>query len=83
MSSIPNNRYDEAIFAIGIIKKVTGEKRQGVVPTSPGRPRVNKDDDDDDKTARDVSVPILRLEEQIKNAGFCICFVCVRCIRKL
>ena len=25
----PSNRYDKAIFAIGIIKKVTGEKRQG------------------------------------------------------
>ena len=40
MSPIPSNRYDEAIFAIGIVKKVTGEKRQGVVST-PGRPRVN------------------------------------------
>ena len=35
MSPIPSNRYDEAIFAIGIIKKVTGEKRQGVVSTPP------------------------------------------------
>ena len=29
VSPIPSNRYAEAIFAIGIIKKVTGEKRQG------------------------------------------------------
>ena len=29
MYSIPSNRYYEVIFAIGIIKKVTGEKRQG------------------------------------------------------
>ena len=29
MSPIPSNRYYEAIFAIGIIKKVTGEKCQG------------------------------------------------------
>ena len=36
MSPIPSNRYDEAIFAIGIIKKVTGEKRQGVVTTPLG-----------------------------------------------
>ena len=36
VSSIPSNIYDEAIFAIGIIKKVTGEKRQGVVPTPLG-----------------------------------------------
>ena len=40
MSPFPSNRYDEAIFAIGIIKNVTGEKRQGVVSTPPGRPRV-------------------------------------------
>ena len=41
MSPIPSIRYHEAIFAVGIIKKVTGEKRQGgVVPTPPGRPRV-------------------------------------------
>ena len=39
VSPIPSNRYYETIFAVGIIKKVTGEKRQGVVP--PGRPRVN------------------------------------------
>ena len=46
MSPIPSNRYDEAIFAIGIIKKVTGEKRQGggtlVSTPLPGRPRVKK-----------------------------------------
>ena len=29
MSSIPSNRYTEAIFPVGIIKKVIGEKRQG------------------------------------------------------
>ena len=29
MSPISSNRYAEAIFAIGFIKKVTGEKRQG------------------------------------------------------
>ena len=29
VSPIPSNRYDEAIFAIGIIKKVTGEKTPG------------------------------------------------------
>ena len=29
VSPIPSNRYYEAIFAIEIIKKVTGEKRQG------------------------------------------------------
>ena len=29
VSPIPSNRYDEAIFVIGIIKNVTGEKRQG------------------------------------------------------
>ena len=29
VSPIPSNRYDEAISAVGIIKKVTGEKRQG------------------------------------------------------
>ena len=29
VSPISSNRYAEAIFAIGIIKKVTGEKRQG------------------------------------------------------
>ena len=36
VSSIPSNRYDEAIFAIGIIKKVTGEKRQGGGTHPPG-----------------------------------------------
>jgi hypothetical protein len=41
VSPIPSNRYDEAIFAIGIIKKVTGEKRQGGGIHPPGRPRVN------------------------------------------
>ena len=40
---IPSNRYDEAIFAIGIIKKVTGEKRQGGGIHPPGRPRVNRE----------------------------------------
>ena len=39
VSPIPSNRYYEAIFAVGIIKKVTGEKRQGG-GTPPGRPRV-------------------------------------------
>ena len=38
MSPIPSNRYDEAIFAIGIVKKVIVEKRQG--GGTPGRPRV-------------------------------------------
>ena len=42
MSPIPSIRYDEAIFAVGIIKKVTGEKRQGGGGTPPpGRPRAN------------------------------------------
>ena len=41
MSPIPSNRYHEAIFAVGIIKKVTGEKRQGGGTHPPGRPRVN------------------------------------------
>ena len=40
--SIPSNRYDEAIFAVGIIKKVTGEKRQGGGTHRPGRPRVKE-----------------------------------------
>ena len=42
MSPIPSNRYDEASFAIGIIKNVTGEKTpggRGWYPP-PGRPRV-------------------------------------------
>ena len=38
MSPIPSNRYDEAISAIGIIKKVTEEKRQGGGIHPPGRP---------------------------------------------
>ena len=44
MSPISSNRYAEAIFAIGIIKNVTGEKRQGEVVSTPppGRPRVNQ-----------------------------------------
>ena len=41
VSPIPSIRYDEAIFAVGIIKKVTGEKRQGGGTHPPGRPRVN------------------------------------------
>ena len=41
VSPIPSNRYYEAIFAVGIIKKVTGEKRQGGGTHPPGRPRVN------------------------------------------
>ena len=32
MPSIPSNRYDKAFFALGIIKKVTGEKRQCTHP---------------------------------------------------
>ena len=40
VSPIPSNRYDEAIFAIGIIKKVTGEKRHGGGTHPPRRPRV-------------------------------------------
>ena len=36
MFPIPSNRYDEAIFAVGIIQKVIGEKRQGVVHTPLG-----------------------------------------------
>ena len=32
VSSIPSNRYHEAIFAIGIIKKLQGKKRQGKTP---------------------------------------------------
>ena len=41
VSPIPSNRYAEAIFAIGITKKVTGEKNaRGVASTPPGRPRV-------------------------------------------
>ena len=39
---IPSNRYAEGIFAIGIIKKVTGEKRQGGGIHPPGRPRVDR-----------------------------------------
>ena len=42
VSLIPSIRYDEAIFAVGIIKKVTGEKRQGGGTHPPGRPRVNR-----------------------------------------
>ena len=43
VSPISSNRYAEAIFVIGIIKKVTGEKHQGgVVSTPPGRPRVKR-----------------------------------------
>ena len=44
VSPIPSNRYAEAIFAIGIIKKVTGEKHYGggVASTPPGRPRVKR-----------------------------------------
>ena len=42
VSPIPSNRYAEAIFAIGIIKKVTGEKRQGGGIHPPGRPRVKE-----------------------------------------
>ena len=43
VSPILSIRYNEAIFAVGIIKKVTGEKRQGgwYPPPPPGRPRVN------------------------------------------
>ena len=42
MSPIPSNRYAEAIFAIGIIKKVTGGKTLGgCINPPPGRPRVN------------------------------------------
>ena len=41
MSSIPSNKYDEAIFAIRIIKKVTVGKTPGVGTHPPGRPRVN------------------------------------------
>ena len=33
VSIIPSNRYHEAIFRTGFIKKVTGEKRHGVVST--------------------------------------------------
>ena len=37
------NRYDEAIFAIGITKKFTGEKRKGGGGWyPPGRPRINR-----------------------------------------
>ena len=36
VSPIPSNRYAEAILAIEIVKKVTGEKRQGVVSTPLG-----------------------------------------------
>ena len=35
VSPTPSNRYVEAIFANGIINKVTGEKRQGVVSPPP------------------------------------------------
>ena len=41
MSPIPSNRYAEAIFAIGIVKKLQGKNARGVAPTPPGRPRVN------------------------------------------
>ena len=42
VSSIPSNRYTEAIFPVGIIKKVIGEKRQGGGGTHPppSSPRV-------------------------------------------
>ena len=36
VSPTPSNRYAEAIFAIGIIKKVTGENTRGVVSTPLG-----------------------------------------------
>ena len=36
VSPIPSNKYDEAISAVGIIKKVTGENVRGVVPTPLG-----------------------------------------------
>ena len=43
MSSIPSNRYTEAIFPVGIIKKVIGEKRQGGwYPPPPSSPRVKR-----------------------------------------
>ena len=35
VSPIPSNGYAEAILAIGIIKKVTGENARGVVSTPP------------------------------------------------
>ena len=35
VSPIPSNRYHEAIFAIGIIKKVTGKNARGVATTPP------------------------------------------------
>ena len=41
MSPVPSDRYDEAIFANGIIKKVQGKNgRGGGNHPPPGRPRV-------------------------------------------
>ena len=71
MSPIPSNRYDEAIFAVGIIKKVTGEKRQGggVVPTPPGRPRASV-------SAQDLLGPVSSMSTIFRMFSCCNYYTC-------
>ena len=77
MSPIPSNRYAEAIFAIGIIKKLQGKNARGFASTPPGRPRVN--------TVRDLGVMLdskMTMSQHVSRV--CQnCYFQIRLIRRL